>query len=452
MLRSLSVLTVSVLFLSLCAGSAAADTPWPSNSTGTNIGSGLVPAAGEPSFEPSGIVWDNVTSALWLVGDESQLARMQPDGSNPTVWTLAGGYDLESVAVTGTTNKLYLGQEYDSTSKEPVIREYTSSSTAAPTATGKTWVLDMPNVTSSDGMEGLTWVPNGYHPYAASASGGVFFASSQADGRIYVYDVNLSQSGTLTRLGWFTPDSSHDISDLYFSTATRTLFVLYDTANKLLEIDTSTEQYPIMSTYTLPTSTDGQEGVTLKASCPGASTNIFIADDNGSTAHNVFSFNNFPQLCAQVLGPSANATTNQSSPTKNYGDGTFLDADSASGADKDFLIQFSLSGVTTSQISRAQLVFYVTDGTDMSPQYCATSTNWSETGVTWSNQPACSGSNQSGGASVSSNIWFAYDMKNALQGGSTSFRFSPRSTNDFVANSRHATSNHPQLILWLTGQ
>jgi hypothetical protein len=325
-----------VLSLSLCAGSAAADTPWPSNSTGTNIGSGLVPAAGEPSFEPSGIVWDNVTSALWLVGDESQLARMQPDGSNPTVWTLAGGYDLESVAVTGTTNKLYLGQEYDSTSKEPVIREYTSSSTAAPTATGKSWVLDMPNVTSSDGMEGLTWVPNGYHPYPASASGGVFFASSQADGRIYVYDVNLSQSGTLTRLGWFIPDSSHDISDLYFSTATRTLFVLYDSANKLLEIDTSSVQYPVMSAYTLPEGTDGQEGVTLKASCPGASTNIFIADDDGPSAHNVFSFNNFPQLCAQVLGPSANATTNQSSPTKNYGDGTFLDADSGSGADKDF--------------------------------------------------------------------------------------------------------------------
>jgi len=299
-------------------------------------------------------------------------------------------------------------------------------------------------------MEGLTWVPNGYHPYPNSASGGVFYASSQDDGAIYVYDVNLSQGGTTpTLLGSFTPDSTQtDISDLYFSTDARTLFVLYDTANKLVEIDTSTKAYPIMSSYTLPASTDGQEGVTLLPQC--GSTNIYLADDNGSSAHDVFSFADFPQLCATVLAPAADATTNQASAGTNYGTGTTLTTDSATNADKNFLIRFNLSGVTTSEISRAQLAFYVTDGTDQSPQYCATSAGWTETSVTWNNQPSCSGGDHAGGATVSNGGWFAYDMKSELQAGATSFRFKPSSTNDFVASSRNATSNPPRLILWLT--
>jgi hypothetical protein len=37
--------------------------------------------------------------------------------------------------------------------------------------------------------------------------------------------------------------------------------------------------------------------VTLLPQCPGATTNIYLADDQGSTAHNVFSFTGFPQLC-----------------------------------------------------------------------------------------------------------------------------------------------------------
>jgi len=43
----------------------------------------------------------------------------------------------------------------------------------------------------------------------------------------------------------------------------------------------------------------------------------------------------------------------------------------------------------------------------------------------------------------------SYNVLGTLQGGLSSFRFTPRSTNDFVANSRQAGSNRPQLILWM---
>jgi hypothetical protein len=46
----------------------------------------------------------------------------------------------------------------------------------------------------------------------------------------------------------------------------------------------------------------------------------------------------------------------------------------------------------------------------------------------------------------------SYDVASLLRSGATSFRFSPLSSNDFIANSRQATSNPPQLVLWLTGQ
>jgi uncharacterized protein YjiK len=301
--RTLTLAALSILSCALLTAPASA--VWPTGSTGTNLGGGLGSCpwlnsssgtGTPPAFEPSGIVWDDFTGALWLVGDEGQIARMQDDGSAPSCWTLQAGLDLESVTVTGNSLKVYLGVEYP-----PQILEYNSSSTVAPSATGKSWSLPFPTgtVNASDGMEGMTWVPNGEHPYVSSGSGGVFFASSQKNGTIYVFDVNLSSSGSTPVLrGSFTPDSAQtDISDLYYSPKTHLLYVLYDTANVLRAIDVSTTSFTIKATYSLPTTTTDQEGVTVLPTCPASTTNIYLADDQGSTAHNVFSFNNFPQTC-----------------------------------------------------------------------------------------------------------------------------------------------------------
>jgi uncharacterized protein YjiK len=428
------------LFL-VTTGSAASATAWPSASTGIDVGGEL-----PEGFVPSGIVWDNVTNALWVVSDEGRLARMMDDGMLEDDWDMGSGLDLEAIAVTGTSQKLYLGVE-----SPPTIREYDSSSTGDPSALRKSWTLGFTTTTSS-GMEGMTWVPNGYHAYASSSSGGVFFASSQYDGKIYVYDVNLSVSGsTPVLLGSFTPDAAQtDISDLYFSPDTRTLFVLYDSANKMLEIDTTTTSYSIMSTYSLPTdTTTGEEGVTLLPQCPGAATYIYIADDEENQGHAVYRFNNFPQLCAHAYSATIDATTKQASPNTNYGLQSTLSVDSATNDDDNFLIRISLFGINTANVNRARLLLYATDGTDASPSYCATSSSWTETNVTWNNQPVCNSNNVGGGATVANNSWVSYNMLNAVQAGWSSYKFMPQSTNDFVVNSRQAGSNQPKLILWM---
>lgn len=442
MFRSLSILMSFGAVLLVTSGPAATAAPWPGSSTGTDLGAPL-----PTGFEPSGIVWDDFTGALWVVGGKGYLGRMLEDGTSPAYWTLSTGLDsdpdLESVAVTGTTQKLYLGEEYP-----PAIVEYDSSSTGAPTYASKSWSLSGLPATSSNGMEGLTWVPNGYHPYANSSSGGVFFASSQSNGTIYVYDVNLSVSNSTPALrGSFTPDAAQtDISDLYFSKQTRTLFVLYGAANKVVEVDTTTTSFSIMSSYTLPTSGTGQEGVTILPQCPGATTDIYLADDVQLA---IRQFGSFPQLCATAYSPTADSTTKQTSPNTNYGTQTSLRVDSAANADENILIRFTLSGVNTAQINRARLLFYATDGTDLSPHYCATTSGWSETSVTWNNQPVCNSNNVGGGATVANNSWVSYNVLGATQAGWSSFRFMPQSTNDFVANSKEAASNRPQLILWM---
>ncbi len=114
--------------------------------------------------------------------------------------------------MTGNSLKVYVGVEYP-----PEILEYNSSSTVAPSSTAHSWVLAFPagTVTASNGMEGMTWVPNGDHPYVSSGSGGVFFASSQKNGTIYVFDVDLaSVHGTPVLRGSFTPDSTRPTSPI----------------------------------------------------------------------------------------------------------------------------------------------------------------------------------------------------------------------------------------------
>jgi uncharacterized protein YjiK len=301
MLRPITFAASSILSLALLAQPASAK--WPTGSTGTSLGGGLgscpwlTSGSGTiPPFEPSGIVWDDFSGALWLVGDEGQVARMQDDGSATSCWTIQKGLDLESIAVTGNSLNIYLGVEYP-----PQILEYASSSTAAPSSTHNSWSLPFPSgtVDMSNGMEGMTWVPNGDHPYVSSGSGGVFFASSQKNGTIYVFDVNLGSNGSTPVLrGSFTPASSQtDISDLYYSPKTKLLYVLYDTANTLLAIDVSTTSFTVKASYSLPSTTTGQEGVTVLPTCPASTTNIYLADDEGTTAHHVYSFTNFPQVC-----------------------------------------------------------------------------------------------------------------------------------------------------------
>lgn len=439
--RTWTLQQAAILALALlAAGSAGAATQaWPASSTGTSLAANL-----PIGYEPSGMVWDPVSGKLYLVSDSGILTRMTTSGTNPTNWSYPSGTspftgktDFEAVTVTGSSGLVYVGLEVP-----PTIYEFNP---ATGFFTGKSWALsDLPS-DSTDGMEGLTFVPNGYHPYPASASGGLFYASSQIDGSIHVYDVPLSGSGaqSVTSIASFTPDAANtDVSDLYFSTGTRILYVLYGDAKKIIQVAGDTSQNGI--TYATPgtgSSTDtGLEGITLIGTCPtNGTTTIDLANDHGP----VTAYTGYPQPCATRLTDSGDARISEQNPDTNYGSSSHLVSD---GSPKDeILIQFT--GLPSQTVKSAKLQLYVTDGTDLSPSYCYLTTAWNESTVTWNNRPLCAGSRLGGGANVPNNTWVTYDVTSLVQAGHLSFKLYPSSTNDMVANSKEAGRATPVLIV-----
>ncbi len=269
---------------------------WPTGS-GTEIGSGL------PSgYEPSGAVWHERLGVLFLVSDDGWVSWMDQSGTSPTTWTPGG--DLEGIAVADpSSDYLYLGVEDPDS-----IREFDISTGAL---TGKSWNLTtwMTGAPGS-GLEALTFVPNGDHPYPASDSGGLFYAGLQADGRIYVFDVDLAHSGTVSPVDTIEPyPGLTDLSGLHYHAETGILYAIFDSWGLLLEMDTNGA---IIGAYVLPG--DTQEGVTLLPACPETNTSIFIAEDAGE----VWRYDGYPIVCLTTPSPSPSPTvsvTPSPSPT-----------------------------------------------------------------------------------------------------------------------------------------
>ncbi len=428
-----------------CQSGFAVPLSWPADTPGTQIPLGNQNPA-PAKFESSGAVWNPPTSKLYVVDDEGWIASMASSGAGPSYVNVQANLDMEAIATTGTGSFLYAGIEYASSKNPPSSPQIRELNASTMTLSGKTWWLTMP-ADSSQGMEGLTWIKNGAHPYANSASGGLFYASSQRNGTIYVFDVNLAQGSNtpLSPIGSFTPDATQtDISDLYFDPAQRILYVLYDTANRMIEIDTSTQAYEPIATYNLPTTPTDQEGVTLRPNCSSASTTIYLASD--ASNQGVYSFSGYPEWCASLPLLGGDATINSSNPATNYGTATTLTADTSSQV-RNFLIRFAAPS-NAAQVARARLVFYVTDGTGSSPNFCSTATGWQASTVTWNNAPACTGGQSGGGRVVPANAWASYDVTTAYQ-TSPSFRFIGTSSDDFVASSSEASSHDPYLLVWI---
>lgn len=226
-----------------------------------------------------------------MVDDGGKFTSMRTDGSDLRVPSDILGKDPEAIASTGD-GFLYIGLE-----RPPEIVERYAGNLQE---TGRSWELyDLP-VSGSKGMEGLTWVPNGAHPYGTRPSGGVFYASSQLTGRVYVYEINRSSSGQfsppilLNPLGFVPlPGAGTDISDLYFSPSHGILYVLYDTANFLVAVDILNSNNEL-AVYHLPTTPTEQEGITLLPGNCDSPTTIYLTDDKTGRIH---SFNDFQAVC-----------------------------------------------------------------------------------------------------------------------------------------------------------
>jgi hypothetical protein len=293
---TITALASTTVTLTAMVSNPAAPPAWEGTS-GTHVGI--------PGFEASGAVWEPRSGKLVLVSDTG----MVYNGSDPTVKV---GGDLESIATTGD-GFLYAGVEGGG--DKPTIVELSASPLTLLkdplTDTSLSWRLtNFPATSSTKGMEGLTWVPDGQHPYGVSGVNGVssssrvFYTSSMTDGKIYAFRVDLGSPGSTPALlnpGGFAPlPGQTDISDLYYDPGQRILFVLYDSANRLVQVDIS-KPLPalpeVIASDRLPATPNDQEGVTFSPSCtPDGTTSIFLADD--PVGNGYYAFNGFPGVCA----------------------------------------------------------------------------------------------------------------------------------------------------------
>ncbi|MFH1426156.1 MAG: hypothetical protein ABIG66_01855 [Candidatus Kerfeldbacteria bacterium] len=238
---------------------------WPGDA-GAEIGSNL-----SVGYEPSGAVWHKTLEHLFIVGDDGDITEMTSDGTIIHTWSPGG--DFEGVAVADdSSDYIYIGVEHPDSIYEVDISSWPWS------YSGRSWDLTA-WMTGADnaGLEALTFVPNGDHAYADSSSGGVFYAGLQADGKVYIFDVDFSESGTVLYMGNFAPlTGTTDISGLDYQEETQTLYSIFDSSNILVETEADGTA---IASYDLPG--NDQEGVALQPACPNTSTTIYIAEDVG---------------------------------------------------------------------------------------------------------------------------------------------------------------------------
>jgi len=265
---------------------------WPAG-PGTEIGGNL-----PVGYEPSGIVRHERYHDLFLVSDNGWVSRMDQSGTVSNTWTPGG--DLEGIAVANSdTDYLYLGVE-----NPDAIQEFDISNGAL---TGKSWELTSwmtgpPN----QGLESLTFIPDGHHPYSDGTSGGLFYAGLQADGQIYIFDIDLSASGTVTHIDTIEPyPGVSDLSGLHYHAETYILYAVFDSSNYLMELETDGT---LINIYDL--AGDNQEGITLANSCPASETEIFIAEDSGE----VWLYDKYPVICSMTSTPSPSPTVSPPTP------------------------------------------------------------------------------------------------------------------------------------------
>lgn len=164
-----------------------------------------------------------------------------------------------------------------------------------------------------------------------------------------------------------------------------------------------------------------------------------------------------PTAAPIVLAPVHDGRVKSDSPTTSYGTSDYLRLRST-GPTYDSYLKFDVTGVA-GQVQQATLRLWAYDGADaggaayaVSNNYRSTSTPWVETGLTWDNAPAISGSPLDTVGAVANNAWAEYDVTAAVAGnGTVSFGLRTTSTNSLYFNAREAATNRPQLVILVGG-
>ena len=117
-----------------------------------------------------------------------------------------------------------------------------------------------------------------------------------------------------------------------------------------------------------------------------------------------------------TFAAEADAYVEQANPSTTFGTGALLLTDNSPV--RHSYLRFTVTGVSGS-IQSAKLRLFASDGTSNGPQVFATSNSWSESGLTWANKPAASGSFSDDKGAISSGSWVEFSVTPLVLGNGT---------------------------------
>ncbi|HLO28627.1 MAG TPA: DNRLRE domain-containing protein [Anaerolineales bacterium] len=145
----------------------------------------------------------------------------------------------------------------------------------------------------------------------------------------------------------------------------------------------------------------------------------------------------------------ADAQVNESNPTTNYGNSTYLQVDDVSDPGVESFIHFTVTGLSgTIQTARFR-IYDTTNASTNGPALYATGASWTEAALTWKTRPSRLSAALDNKGSISTNTWVEYDVTSWVQAnGAFSFVLAADSSDAATFSSRQG-SQPPQLVITL---
>lgn len=154
-----------------------------------------------------------------------------------------------------------------------------------------------------------------------------------------------------------------------------------------------------------------------------------------------------PPGSAVTFTPTEDAYVRSASPNNNYGSDVTLRTYKSSSSATSSHLRFSVMGLS-GPVQSAKLRFYVTDATSNAGDVFVTTDNgWTESSLTWSNQPSTTGSSLGSFGAISVGTWEEIDVTLAITGNGTYTFGLVGATADAAFFSSKEGSNPPELVV-----
>ena len=144
---------------------------------------------------------------------------------------------------------------------------------------------------------------------------------------------------------------------------------------------------------------------------------------------------------------NADAFVEELHPTANNGTLDYLQVESANNRHAEGYIRFAVNGVT-GIVQSARLRLYATvNSSTNGPAVYRTGNTWTETGITWNNRPARTGSAIDNKGAINKNTWVEYNVTAAIAGNGTFNFVLVGDSSDEIRFSSRQGSNPPRLVV-----